>query len=389
MTPTFINKEECKMEQNFAIAAQWIFLALAASIFSVRAGISIALTEIIVGVIGGNIVTLSITDWISFLSGVGAVILTFLSGAEIDPQNLRKNLVSSLSIGLASFFLPFAGGFLLSRYGFGWDVNGAKIAGIATSTTSVAVVYAVMVESRLSASHIGQSILASCFVTDLGTVVALGVLFTGFSWKIILLAAALLAGVILLSPITSRVFAKYGGRVCEVEIKFLIFLLLFFAWLAVYCQTEAILPAYIIGLAMAGMLKSYKDTLVKLRAITFTVFTPFYFLKAGSLVSLHAVYLLAGTILAFFVVKMAAKLIGVFPLTAFFHYDKTTGIYTTLLMSTGLTFGTISSLYGLTNHYINSSQYSVLVTTVILSAVVPTMIAQRWFFPTHIVSEEK
>ena len=55
--------------------------------------------------------------------------------------------------------------------------------------------------------------------------------------------------------------------------------------------------------------------------------------------------------------------------------------YTTLLMSTGLTFGTISALFGLTKGYIDKDQYSVLVTVVIASAVVPTVIAQTWFKP--------
>jgi hypothetical protein len=57
-------------------------------------------------------------------------------------------------------------------------------------------------------------------------------------------------------------------------------------------------------------------------------------------------------------------------------------------MSTGLTFGTISALFGLTNHIINQSQYTILVTAVIGSAVVPTLIAQRWFMPRQKTDEE-
>jgi hypothetical protein len=51
-------------------------------------------------------------------------------------------------------------------------------------------------------------------------------------------------------------------------------------------------------------------------------------------------------------------------------------------MSTGLTFGSISALFGLTNHIIDERQYTILVTAVIGSAVVPTLIAQRWFMPS-------
>jgi Kef-type K+ transport system membrane component KefB len=58
-------------------------------------------------------------------------------------------------------------------------------------------------------------------------------------------------------------------------------------------------------------------------------------------------------------------------------------MYTTLLMSTGLTFGSICALYGLTNGIIDQLQYTILVTAVIASAVVPTLIAQRWFEPAN------
>ncbi|MEG6584892.1 cation:proton antiporter [Dendrosporobacter sp. 1207_IL3150] len=369
------------MEQNFAIAAQWVLLALIATVFSIRLGISVALMEIAVGVIGGNALNIEITPWVTFLAGFGAVVLTFLAGAEIDPDSLKENMTESLVIGFVSFLLPFLGGMGFAYYVFGWDANASKIAGIALSTTSVAVVYAVMVESGLSSSRLGQAILAACFITDLGTVVALGILFTGFSMKVVWFTVVLVVTVFLVTPVAKKVFEWYGGRVSEPEIKFIFLILLALAYLAVISGSEAVLPAYIIGMAMARFFKYYKETLHKMRAIIFAAFTPFYFIKAGVLVNPSALYTMFGSILLFLLIKMAAKFIGVLPATKFFKYEKTTGIYTTLLMSTGLTFGTISALYGLTNNYIDSNQYSVLVAAVILSAVIPTIIAQKWFFP--------
>lgn len=375
------------MEQNFAIAAQWVLLALIATLLSIRLGISVALMEIAVGVIGGNAIKIEITPWVTFLAGFGAVVLTFLAGAEIDPNSLKGNLKESLIIGILSFLFPFLGGMLFAEQIFGWDSNAAKIAGIALSTTSVAVVYAVMVESGLSASRLGQAILAACFVTDLGTVLALGLLFTGFSMKVVWFTVVMIAAVLLITPLATKIFAWYGGRVSEPEIKFIFLVLLALAYLAVISGSEAVLPAYIIGMAMAGFFKQYKETLAKMRAIVFAVFTPFYFIKAGVLVSISALYTMSGVIFIFLLMKIAAKFIGILPTTWLFHHDHRTGIYTTLLMSTGLTFGTISSLYGLTNHYIDSNQYSVLVAAVILSAIVPTVIAQKWFFPVDAFNE--
>ena len=372
------------MEQNFAIAAQWVLLALIATFLSIRLGIAVALMEIALGVIGGSVMNLEITPWVTFLAGFGAVVLTFLAGAEINPDSLKNNLAESLGIGFLSFLLPFLGGMAAAYYWLGWDVNASKIAGIALSTTSVAVVYAVMVESGLSSTRLGQAILAACFVTDLGTVLALGLLFTGFSMKVAGFAAVLILAGFIVTPMAEKVFKLYGGRVSEPEIKFIFLILLALAYLAVISGSEAVLPAYIIGMTMARFFTRYKETLHKMRAIVFAAFTPFYFIKAGVLVSITALYSMSGAIFLFLVVKVAAKFVGVLPATHWFNYDRRTGIYTTLLMSTGLTFGTISALYGLSNQYITGSQYSVLVATVILSAVVPTIIAQKWFFPYHL-----
>ena len=107
------------------------------------------------------------------------------------------------------------------------------------------------------------------------------------------------------------------------------------------------------------------------------------FLKAGSLVQVPTIITAAGLIGVFFGLKMLTKFLGILPLTRIFRFDAGEGMYTTLLMCTGLTFGTISALFGLTNHIIDETQYTVLVTAVILSAVVPTLIAERWFQPEY------
>jgi Kef-type K+ transport system membrane component KefB len=145
-------------------------LALAASVISIRLGISVALAEIGFGVIGGTFLGLHTTPWIDFLATFGSVVLTFLAGAEIDPDALRRHLKASLSLGAVSFALPCLGAFLFALLVAHWHLRAAEIAGIALSTTSVAVVYAVMVETGLNRTDIGKLILAACFVTDFGTV---------------------------------------------------------------------------------------------------------------------------------------------------------------------------------------------------------------------------
>ena len=369
------------MDNTYLIAALWLGLALLASLVSIRVGVSVALIEIGLGVIGGNFLGLHTTPWIDFLASFGAVLLTFLAGAEIDPASLRRHLRPSLVIGAISFAAPFVAAFGVAYVGLGWSLQRSEIAGLALSTTSVAVVYAVMIESGLASQEIGKLILAACFVTDLGTVLFLGLLFADVS-PLLLVFAAATAGAVLLVPRLSRLLtARVAGRVSEPEIKFLFVVLFALGGLAQIAGSEAVLPAYLIGLAVAGVFVADRVLVHRMRATAFSLLTPFYFLKAGSLVALPAVAAGAGLIGLFLTVKLGAKALGVWPIARAFGLGTRDANYTTLLMSTGLTFGTIAALYGLTNGFIDQPTYSVLVTVVILSAVVPTLIATTFFEP--------
>lgn len=370
------------MDNIYLIAASWMGLALAASLISIRLGISVALIEIGMGVIGGNFLGLHTTPWIDFLATFGSGLLTFLAGAEIDPDSLRRHLKVSLTVGVVSFALPFVAAFGFAYFVAGWDLQAAEIAGVALSTTSVAVVYAVMIESRLADTDLGKTILAACFITDLGTVLALGVLFADFNvWLIVFIVVTAIALSFL--PTATRWFVtRVPNRVSEPEIKFLFFVLFALGGLASQAKSEAVLPAYLVGLAVAGVFVRDRVLVHRMRAIAFSLLTPFYFIKAGLFVQLPAVLSGAGLIAALLAVKVGAKVIGVWPTSRAFGMPVREANYTTLLMSTGLTFGTISALFGLTNGLIDQAAYTVLVTVVILSAVVPTLIATTFFEPT-------
>ena len=372
------------MDNVYFVAAAWMGLALAASLISIWLGISVALVEILVGVLAGNFLGLTTNPWIDFLAAFGSGLLTFLAGAEIDPASLRRHLKVSLTVGVVSFALPFAAAFAFTYFVAGWKLQAAEIAGVALSTTSVAVVYAVMIESGLAEVDLGKTILAACFVTDLGTVLALGVLFADFN-PLLLVFIVVTAVALWLMPRWTRWFLVHvPGRVSEPEIKFLFLVLFFLGGLAQSAKSEAVLPAYLVGLAVAGVFVRDRVLVHRMRTIAFSLLTPFYFIKAGLFVSLPAVAGGLGLILVLLGVKVGAKVVGVWPTTRAFGFPVRQANYTTLLMSTGLTFGTISALYGLTNGYIDQAAYTILVTVVILSAVVPTLIATRFFEPETI-----
>lgn len=373
------------MQNLWLTAAIWGALAIVAGMVAKRTGVSVALVEIVVGILAGNFLGVTSTskaEWISFLAGFGSILLTFMAGAEIEPGILRKYLKESLAIGFIAFLLPFLGAMLLAHYWARWPWPAAQICGIALSTTSVAVVYAVMVETGLNETEMGKMILAACFVNDLGTVVALGAIFANYNgW--LLIFSMVTTVVLMITPKFSRWFFRvWGNHVSETEIKLMFFLLCGLGGLATKANSEAVLPAYLLGLVVAPIFAVNRTIVRHLRTTVFAFLTPFYFLKAGMLVQLSSV--LQGLLLIFILllVKVAMKFVGVWPLTRSFKFTPKLGMYTTLLMSTGLTFGSISALFGLTRGIINQFQYTVLVTVVIGSALVPTAIAQQFFRPS-------
>jgi glutathione-regulated potassium-efflux system ancillary protein KefC len=381
------------MTEIWTLAALWLGLALAATVLSIWLKIATALSEIVVGTIAQLIIGAAIgatvlgtgETWVKFLSGTGAILLTFLAGAELDPTVLRERWKEAGAIGLISFAVPFVACTAAARYMLGWEVAPSWLAGVAMSTTSVAVVYAVMLEFGFNATDYGKVVLAACFITDLGTVLALGLIFAPFTFKTLVFAGVSLAALLFLPWITAQFFRLYGARPSELETKYLLLLLFGLGALATWADSEPVLPAYLIGIILAGSVGKDHILIRRLRTLCFGFLTPFYFIRAGSFVSVPDLVAAPGAFLLMLVVKLVGKTAGVYPVTKAFGSPHKDGMYTTLLMSTGLTFGTISSLFGLSHGIINQGQYSSLVAAVIASAVVPTLIANAYFLPRHLL----
>ncbi|HUL57421.1 MAG TPA: cation:proton antiporter [Usitatibacter sp.] len=379
------------MTEIWAQAALWLGLALVATLVSIHLRIATALSEIVVGTIAQLLIGVAIgaalpatdTSWLKFLSGLGAIVLTFLAGAELDPVVFRRTWKEVSAVGIVGFIAPFLGCAAAARFLLGWSTDSSWLAGVAMSTTSVAVVYAVMLEFGLNTTDYGKTVLAACFVNDLATVLALGFLFAPFTWKTLVFVGVAIPVFVGLPWITPRFFRKYGGRPSEMEAKFLILTLLGMGALATWADSEAVLPAYVIGMALAGSVGKDHILVRRLRTLTFGLLTPFYFIRAGSFVLVPTLVAAPLAFLLMLGTKMVTKIIGVYPMTRVYRAPKRDAAYTTLLMSTGLTFGTISSLFGLSHHVIDQGQYSALVAAVVGSAVVPTLIANAFFLPHH------
>ncbi len=359
-------------------------LVFLGSLISVETGVSVALIEITLGVIGGNFLKVSSTPWLTFLAGFGGILLTFLAGAEVDVAILREKAKESLLIGGFSFFAPFFGTIIYCYWIAHWTLNASLIGGIALSTTSLAVIYAVLVETGLTNYEIGKILMASCFITDLGTALALSLIFAEFSVYTLVFAVVSIIVIFFMPKISPSIFKRYGERVIEPEIKFLFFILFLFIYVAKLGSTHAILPAFVAGLALSKIFNENRLLQRKLRIVAFAMITPFFFINGGINVSLDMLYRNFGLFVVLFGVKQVTKIVGIYPFAR--RYVKNEAMFTTLLMSTGLTMGTISSMYGLSSGTINQAQFTVLVAVVVGSAVLPTLIATKWFYPSHVMN---
>lgn len=358
---------------------------LLASVVSVEVGISVALLELALGVALGNTFNLDPNaSWLVFIASFASVVLTFLAGAEVDPDDFRERFGASIAIGVASFIGPFVVATLVALGPLGWTTKASLIAGTALSTTSLAVVYAVLVETGLNSVRVGKLIMSACFVTDMCTVIALSTIFIKPTiWFPVFLIVSV--GVIVALPkLSPWFFRHYGDRVIEPEIKLVFVILLGLMVLGDEANSQAVLPAFILGLVMSRHYQRHQEEQRRLRVVAFAFLTPFFFLRGGLNVSLAAVFANVGVLALLAAAKIIPKLSLIYPLAR--RHAAPNAAFTTLLMSTGLTFGTISSLYGLNAHIIDRTQFSILVTIVVLSAIIPTAIAQRWFSP-HMAAE--
>ena len=362
-----------------AIAAVLAATILVASMISVEIGLSVALIELVGGVIVGNAFDVGVPSWLAFIGTFAGIVLTFQAGAEVDVPQFKREWRASLSIGLVSFFAPFAVVALVAYYALDWTRRQAEIGGLALSTTSLAVVYAVLVETGLNRELVGKRLMSATFVTDIATVVGLTVLFVKPTIWIVPFVVVSVVLIVGLPRIAPWFFGRYGDRVIEPEIKLVYASLFLLLWLGGRANSQGVLPAFILGLAMSGHYAAHRLEQERMRIVAFAFLTPFFFLKGGMSVSVGALWANLGVLALLFVGKMVPKFVGVYPLAR--RYTAPHAMFTTLLMSTGLTFGTITSLYGLNAGIIDRTQFSLLITVVVLSAIVPTAIAQRFFHP--------
>ncbi|MEO0144198.1 MAG: cation:proton antiporter [candidate division WOR-3 bacterium] len=359
----------------------WFSLALLSSLISLRLGISAVLAELIVGIIVGNLFYIPLTEWINLLANFGAVVIAFLAGAELESNAIRNYWKSSLIIGIVAFLPALIGTGLLAYFLLGWNIKQSILAGTALSSISIAIVYALLIETNLNEKPIGKLLLSASFINGLGTLLILTILFVKVDktfWIFLFITIILF---ILLPPFTRAYFFYVRNHPSEPEVKFIFLLLAFLGFLASYSGSVAVLPAYLIGVSLADVFAKNRELTRRTRISSIALLTPFYFLKAGSLIDINAIITSLGFIILFFMIRAILKLSSLSIVGFFLKFPKRINLFIAMMMTTGLTFDTIVALYGLEHKIISKEQYSLLEAVVLLSAVIPTFIAQKFLFP--------
>lgn len=362
--------------------SSWGLVALIAAIAAVtallgpRLGVSAALLEIVAGILAANWfgVTATGNAWLPFLASIGSVVLIFLAGASIDPAVLRARWRAATTLGIVSFASPLVVVSLMARFVLLWSPTASLLAGVALSSTAAAIVYVVLAESDLLSSSSGQLLLGACFVTNLGTILGLTFVFERPNVYAVLLAIAFVGVAFFLPRFIRWASARWRGETTEPDVRVLLACLFVLAALAQLSGTEAILPAYLLGVVVSGSFRTGGEIPTRLRTVAFAFLTPFFFVDAGLSVSLAALAGGAAAAIALYSSQVLSKLGVLLPVA-----HRLVGIdyeYVALLLSTGLVFGIVSGLYGLSVGIFSRAQFSILVAVIVLSAVVPTVAAQ-------------
>ncbi|MDD4933561.1 MAG: cation:proton antiporter [Methylacidiphilaceae bacterium] len=378
------------LENPWVFLAIWMGAAFLAAVIALQLRVSVALVEVLVGISMSHLLGMAEpTGWMNFLARLGSVTLAFLAGTEIDPAAFRHHAFPSLLIGLLSFLLPFGLIYFLAHSVLGWSTPGSLVAGIALATTSVAIIYTAVLEKGMEASRFGQLLLTSCFVTDFLSVLCLGLFFTHWSTSsALLLFLALL--LLLALPLSLRPLLRWLGRspVSEPEIKFLFFVLALLGALASVAQTEPVLPAYVAGVLVAKSFATDRELVRRMRSLAYGLLTPFFFMKAGFHISLHALLYGLLPIVLLFGVKFLGKMVAVWPALWALRLPRREALFGSLLTSGGLTFGLIAAHFGMLKGILVREQYSQVTIAILLSTLIPVIGASR-LFPHVVLKEEE
>ncbi|MDR3223170.1 MAG: cation:proton antiporter [Methanobrevibacter sp.] len=355
-------------------------MILISALISIRLGITVAVIEVIFGILSGNLGFLTPQSWMLYIATFGGVLITFLTGLEIDNSFMKDNFGKIFITGFLSFFIPFTLVSLFSYFIINWSLPVSLLAGTALSETSVSIVYSALVSKNLSNTNLGKALSGTTFITNIFTAICLSGLFIIPNvYTLLFYIIAILTSI--LAYKYSYLFLEHTmlkDKIEEIELKYIFLILLILIFFADLGKSQAILPAFILGLLLSKYFKNYSiayESKKRLKIVAFTFITPIFFIVAGTNVDIHLIIPGIAIFILLFVIRFIGKFLGVYFISK--KYLSSDELYFTMMVSTSLTFGLIATVFGLSSGLLNSQTYSILTGVLIIGAIIPTIIAEK------------
>ena len=364
------------MPTDLYSAALIAIIVVIAGIVGIRSRISSAVLEAMAGILLGNFLGVKVEPWLDFLGTFGGLMLILLAGAEVDLALLVKNARQSFTLGFMAFIVPFIGEILFLYTFTSWSFLAKMVTSLALTSTAIAVIYAMFLEAELLETGSCKLIISAVFINNIITLICVNLISHEFNIFTLIFFFAIIVTALGLPKLLEYIVNHYSKRSNELELRFIFAVMLGISFLADVGQMQAIFGAFLFGLVSANSIRSYENILPKIRSITFSLLSPLFFIKAGLLVSLPAIMQSAILIFSLLGVKIITKSIGTY------YYNKKwmpdAPIFSTILFSTGLTVGIVTAAFGRDFNFLDQSQFSIVTVTVILSAIIPAIIARRF-----------
>jgi len=356
----------------------WVILLIVVfGLISLEIGFPTAILEVVAGVIGGNILDTSSFAWMDFIANYGILGLMFLAGLEINKDELKKNLGRSSVLALSAYFIPFAAIFALSLL-ISPDPRGAALIAIALSTTSLALLYPILRERGLLNLEMGHVVLSAAMLIDVFSMISLTAVFAAVNLFSAILLVLLILFMLHAPRIGKKLFARYRENLSEIELKFLLLVLLALLFFAEKVMISEAVLAFLMGFLFSEILEEHEVLVEKLRGIVFAFFSPIFFFKAGSYLKLSTISVTSLLYAAIFLPialltkYYSAKLVS----RKLFEAGEEFSRFVGLSFNLRLTFGIVAALFGLKLGIIDLEVYTAIIAVIISAAIIASIICK-------------
>lgn len=359
---------EAGAEKEVLVLGLVAYLIILSTSLAARIGLPTAIVEIFAG-LAAAFYGVKGGEALKLLSGIGANILLFMAGLEVEVQLMRRNMRRTLTLGSLEWLLPALIAIII--FGGSLSLEGDLILAAALGTTSVALTFAVLKDFGLLRSEHGQTALTAAMLTDVLGMIALNLATAVIDWRLALYTMVLLAAMAL-QPVMPRV----SGRPFEFEVRLVIMALIVLGAASEALGMHSVLTSFILGVIVGETVRHRKVLMEKLEGLATGFFTPFFFIAAGMSMEPKALSSAALAGIAAGLLIFAVKALIAY---AYYRVHLNLRPKRAFMLSSSLTpLLTVSIVGGLTGYQqglIGVYEYGLIMTAVVTTATLSTVVA--------------